>query len=149
MVAKLMVTQGEWAHELLKAAEVMLGHPAGVEEVKLDWAEDPAESKARLRAVFDRVDQGEGVLVLTDVIGGTPCNVAMSFLEPRRVEVVSGLNLPMILRLGCPGTEGMELSELARWLRGKAQASVCLGSEVAERPSKDEGKGRKCADDRT
>lgn len=134
MVGRLMVTQGEWGHELLAAAEKILGRSAGVEEISLDWDEDPARSCERLRAAIADSDQGDGVLLLTDLFGGTPARVAMSQLAPDRVEVLAGLNLPMIVRLGCSGTETMALGDLARWLQSKVVDSVRIGSDCVQKP---------------
>jgi PTS system mannose-specific IIA component len=127
----LIVTQGEWGGQLLAAAEKILGRSAGVEQVALGWDEDPVRSLERLRAAIARTDQGEGVLLLTDLFGGTPARIAMSLLAPDRVEVLAGLNLPMIVRLGCPGTESLSLGALARWLQAKVVDSVRLGSDCA------------------
>jgi mannose PTS system EIIA component len=144
-----MVTQGEWGHELLRAAEKILGRSAGVDEISLDWDEDPTRSCERLRSAIAKADQGDGVLLLTDLFGGTPARIAMSQLTPERVEVLAGLNLPMIVRLGCPGTETLSLSVLARWLQGKVIDSVRLGSDcAAPKPTCDILPGMEpCADD--
>ncbi len=155
MVGRLIVTQGEWARALLVAAEKILGHPADVEEVALGWDEDPVRSSDRLRSAIAGADRGDGVLVLTDLFGGTPARIAMSQLAPDRVEVLSGLNLPMIVRLGCPGTEAMTLGDLARWLKSKVVESVRLGSDCVPKSSGGEcgmaggnrGRGSICSDD--
>ena len=72
------------------------------------------------------------MLVLVDMFGGTPCNVAMTFLEEGKVEIVTGVNLPMVVRLGCPGVEDGGLAGLAKWLQAKGQRSVCLASEILQ-----------------
>ncbi len=135
MVGRLIVTQGDWGRQLLAAAEKILGRPAGVDDIALDWDEDPTRSTERLRSAIANSDQGEGVLILTDLFGGTPARIAMSLLTPDRIEVLAGLNLPMIVRLGCPGTEAMGLVDLARWLQAKVVDSVRIGSDCAKQPA--------------
>jgi PTS system mannose-specific IIA component len=83
-----------------------------------------------VRQAIARLDRGQGVLVLTDMFGSTPCNVASLFLEEGHVEILSGVNLPMVMRLACQPRQDGNLKELARWLQAKAQQSVCLASEL-------------------
>ena len=70
---------------------------------------------------------GDGLLILTDIYGGTTTNVALTLRQPGRVEVVSGVNLPMVVRLGCRAESAMSLEEMARWIGEKARASICFG----------------------
>ena len=72
---------------------------------------------------------GDGLLILTDIYGGTPNNVALTLRQPGRVEVVSGVNLPMVVRLGCRAESGMTLEETAKWIGSKARASICRGKQ--------------------
>jgi mannose PTS system EIIA component len=131
MIGKLILTHGGLARELLLAAHTISGPMPEFEALSLEWTDSVEQAKDKVRAALRRLDQGQGVLVLTDMYGGTPCNVALSFLEPGQVEVLAGVNLPMVVRLTCPGLEGLTLEELAKWLQAKAQRSVCRGSEVA------------------
>jgi PTS system mannose-specific IIA component len=131
MIGKLILTHGGLARELLAAAQVISGRMAGFEALSLDWNDTFEEAKAKVRAAIERLDQGQGVLILTDMYGGTPSNVAVTFLATGRVEVLTGINLPMVLRLACqqeeePGT----LAEMARWLQNKGQRSLCLCSDM-------------------
>lgn len=132
MIGKLILTQGGLARELLLAAQTISGPMSGFEALALDWTDTAEQAKDKVRASLSRLDQGEGVLVLTDMYGATPCNVALSFLAPGRVEVLAGVNLPMVVRLTCPGLEGLTLSALAKWLQAKAQSSVCLASDLVQ-----------------
>jgi len=135
MIGRLILTQGGLAQELLAAAQTISGQNgetmAGYEALSLDWHEPVEQAKDKVRAALGRLDQGEGVLILTDMYGGTPCNVALSFLQIGKVEVLTGVNLPMVVRLTCPGLEGLDVTELGKWLQAKAQRSVCLASDVA------------------
>jgi PTS system mannose-specific IIA component len=132
MIGKLILTQGGLARELLLAAQTISGPMPDFEALSLDWADTAEQAKAKVREALGRLDRGEGVLVLTDMYGATPCNVALGFLSSGQVEVLAGVNLPMVVRLTCPGLEGLTLSALAKWLQAKAQSSVCLASDLAQ-----------------
>lgn len=79
-----------------------------------------------------RLDGG-GLLILTDIYGGTPNNLALTLRQPGRVEVVSGVNLPMVVRLGCGNVSDRSLEELAEWIGGKARTSICWGEQRRDR----------------
>jgi len=131
MIGKLILTHGGLARELLAAAQVISGRLSGFEALSLDWNDTFEEAKAKVRAAIDRLEDGHGVLILTDMYGGTPSNVAVTFLQPGKVEVLTGVNLPMVLRLACQQTEEpVTLEGMARWLQGKGQRSLCLVSEM-------------------
>lgn len=125
MINILILTHGGLARELLAAARVIAGELPGFEALSLDWNEVPEALEREVEGAIRQIDQGDGVLILTDMYGGTPSNVAAHFQQPGRVEVVSGVNLPMVLRLGCRmGNEGKTLGELADWLQEKGRQSV-------------------------
>lgn len=132
MIGKLILTHGGLAHELLAAAEVISGPLSGFEALSLAWDDTGAAAKEKVEAAIARLDQGEGVLVLIDMFGGTPCNVASSFLAPGKVEVLTGVNLPMVLKLACnrAAWEGRSLAEMARLVQLKGQQSHCLASDM-------------------
>jgi PTS system mannose-specific IIA component len=133
MVGTLILTQGGLAQELLRAARTITGTLPATEALGLDWHDAFEESKEKVRLAIERLDDGNGVLVLTDMFGSTPTNVAMSFLPSGRMEIVSGVNLPMLLRLGCTTHPVEDLAELARWIQAKGQKSICLGTLAAQR----------------
>ena len=81
-------------------------------------------------SVLKNLDQGHGTLILTDILGGTPFNVAMVFREPGRIEIVSGVNLPMVVRLGCLLSDKKPPAELAEWIRDKGRTSICSSTEL-------------------
>ncbi|HYU36223.1 MAG TPA: PTS sugar transporter subunit IIA [Thermoanaerobaculia bacterium] len=130
MIGKLILTHGGLARELLSAAQVISGRLNGFEALSLDWNDTFEEARAKVRAAIERLDEGQGVLILTDMYGGTPSNVAVTFLESGRVEVLTGVNLPMVLRLACQAEEPQNLGDMARWLQSKGQRSLCLVSEM-------------------
>ena len=124
MVTTLILTHGELAHELLSAAEVILGRVPPFYAVALDWGDSVEEATRKTREALSALDSAGGILILTDMYGGTPYNVAVGFREPGRVEVVTGVNLPMVVRLGCPGAPNEDLVKLAGWIQDKGRASI-------------------------
>jgi mannose PTS system EIIA component len=133
MIGKLILTHGGLARELLAAANVISGQLTGFEALSLDWKDGFDDARAKVAAVLERLDQGQGVLILTDMYGGTPCNIAMTFYQAGKLEVLTGVNLPMVLRLAChvDGEEGT-VADLARRLQIKGQKSVCLAGDLVQ-----------------
>ena len=129
MVTTLIVTHGRMAQELLDAAQMIVGEMPGFVAVSLDWDDSVEEVTKKTRRALETVHSADEVLILTDMYGGTPFNVATSFFEPGRVEVVTGVNLPMVVRLGCPRSNEMTVAELADWIQEKSRASICRAVE--------------------
>ena len=130
MVGVLILTHGGLAPELLEAARVISGNLEAFEALSLAWSDGYEQAHRKVGDVLRHLDQGQGILVLTDILGGTPFNVAMAFREPGRIEVVSGVNLPMVVRLGCLLGDPMALSELTGWIREKGRSSICSSDDL-------------------
>ena len=124
MFGVLVLSQGGLAAELVAAAEMVAGRSIPVEALGLDWRISPPEAQRALEGRLREMDRGEGVLILTPVFGDTPTKLAVSLSEPQRYEVVAGVNLPMLLRIGCQSLAGLSLSEAARLLEDKGRQSV-------------------------
>jgi len=131
MVGILILTHGNLARELLASARTIAGELSDFQALALEWEDDVDEARGKVQAALRRLDRGDGVLILTDVYGGTPSNVAMSLRTPGRVEVVAGVNLPMVVRLGClrAGKDGMSVGEMAAWIRDKGKTSILCSSD--------------------
>ena len=129
MVRTLILTHGGLARELVEAAEMILGQQPSFLAVSLSWSDTIEESTDKTRQALASFEGDDGVLILTDMYGGTPYNVAASFHEPGEIEVVSGVNLPMVVRLGCPGVNEMDVTELAAWIQTKARGAICRAGE--------------------
>ena len=100
MIGVIVVSHGALATELLRATEHVIGESmAQAEAVDIGPDDDPAERRRDIFAAVERVDSGEGVVVLTDMFGGTPSNLAISIMEGAQVEVIAGANLPMLVKL--------------------------------------------------
>jgi PTS system mannose-specific IIA component len=140
VIGVLIVTHGRLAAELLAAAEVIAGALPNFRALSLDWSEGLEDSRERIAAAVRTLDDGAGVLVLTDMFGDTPSNAAIGLYDEGRVEVLSGVNLPMVVRLGCARTSHLPLAEAARWLESKGRKSIRrAGSEEDEPPPSTEG----------
>src|SRR2546428_12776486 len=98
-VAGVIVTHGHLAGELLAAAEMIVGPIAHVGAVSIGWHDDVDAARSEVERAIKAVSQGAGVLLMTDMFGGTPTNIASMFLEEGAIEVVTGVNLPMIIKL--------------------------------------------------
>jgi mannose PTS system EIIA component len=124
----LLLTQGNLARELLVSAQAIAGGMEDFKAIGLDWRDGLEEGRQQVRAALDEmaVKDGEETLILTDMFGSTPCNVALSFRETGKVEIVAGVNLPMVVRLGCLRRMDLNLEETAEWLRDKGRRSICI-----------------------
>ena len=102
--------------------------------LSLEWEDGFETARGKLREAVDALEEigGDGLLILTDIYGGTTTNVALTMREPGRVAVVSGVNLPMVVRLGCGNQADKSLEEMAEWIREKARSSICCGDARRE-----------------
>lgn len=137
----LIVTHGGLAAELLAAARVIAGELPDFEALALDWGDDLEAARRRIGERVAALERGEGVLVLTDMYGDTPYNAAASCARPGRVEVVTGVNLPMVVRLGCLRDSQAGVEELARWLEIKGRRSICRAGRPPVVPPEPTGEG--------
>lgn len=124
MIGVLIVTHGALADELLAAARVISGELSNFRALSLDWDVGLDEARAQIAEGVRSVERGSGVLVLTDMFGDTPSNAAFGLSDPGRVEVVSGVNLPMVVRLGCARDAELSLAETARAVEIKGRRSI-------------------------
>ena len=99
MIGLVLVTHGRLADEFIHALEHVVGKQEKIEAICIGPDDRMDVRRADIAAAVDRVNEGEGVMVLTDMFGGTPSNLAISLLEDGKVEVVAGLNLPMLVKL--------------------------------------------------
>lgn len=130
MIPVLVLTHGNLATELLEAARTI--DPSISEQTSampLPWDVDSDEASRSLKKELRELDQGEGTLVLTDMFGGTATNLALPLLEPGKVEVVTGVNLPMLVKLGSLQGRAMSLHDLAEGLTMAGQKSIRVASE--------------------
>lgn len=129
MIGVLITTHGNLGSELIKAAELIRGSLKGVMHVTIDQTKGVETIKKEISTGIKKLDQGQGVLILTDLFGGTPSNISLSFLKDGKVEVITGVNLPMLLKL--PDLrEGISLKEFAQLIKDYGVKNISLASEV-------------------
>ena len=134
-VAGVIVTHGQLATELLAAAEMIVGPVAHIAAVSIGWHDDVDAAREEIERAIERVAAGRGVLIMTDMFGGTSTNIAAMFLKEGEIEVVTGVNLPMIIKLASePGEEG--LMDIARRVREQGREGIYLAGELLAPPRK-------------
>ena len=144
MIGIVVVTHGQLARELVAAAEMIVGEIPNVTAVSIGWHESPDDAQREIADAIGRAESGKGTVVLTDMFGGTPSNLSMTFLEKGRVEVVTGVNLPMLIRLASlrEEEEGDDLLELATGAAREGKDSIYLaGNLLVRKEDKKEDKG--------
>jgi len=129
LVGGVVVTHGNLAAELVSAAETIVGDIRHITAVSIGWHDEVDTAREEIGKAIKRVDTGAGVLVMTDMFGGTPTNLACTFLGEAPIEVVTGVNLPMIIKLA-EQQGGESLSQVARKVRDQGQKNIYLASEV-------------------
>jgi mannose PTS system EIIA component len=132
MIGIVVVTHGQLARELVAAAEMIIGEIPNVTAVSIGWHESPDDAEREIEAALARVESGKGTVVLTDMFGGTPSNLSLTFLEKGRVEVVTGVNLPMLIRLASlrEEEEGEDLRAVAAQAMREGKENVYLASDL-------------------
>ena len=129
MIGVVVVTHGQLARELLNAAEAIVGDVPRFTAVSIGWHEDTQDARDEIAQAIAQVQQGDGVLILTDMFGGTPANLAMTFLGEDTVEVITGVNLPMLIKLaGLSGQQG--LLDVAREMREQGRNAIWVASDL-------------------
>jgi PTS system mannose-specific IIA component len=134
-VAGVIVTHGHLAGELLAAAEMIIGPIAHIAAVSIGWHDDVDAARDEVQRAITRVSQGVGVLLLTDMFGGTPTNIASMFLEDGSVEVVTGVNLPMVIKLASFSTEE-PIAEVARKICEQGRQGIYFAGGLLTPPTK-------------
>jgi mannose PTS system EIIA component len=129
MVGLVVATHGKLAEELLRTATDIVGPLERCEGVSIGAESSMEDARSRLGEAIRRVDAGEGVLILTDMFGGTPANLALTFLD-ERIEVVTGVNLPMVLKLATGRADGLGVRPLAELVSAYGQKNISLASEL-------------------
>jgi len=129
MIGIMVVAHFNLAQEMVAAVELIVGKQQQFEAVGIFPDEDIEKIRNKIIQALKAADSGDGVLILTDMFGGTPSNISLSFLEHGRIELVSGANLPMLIKL-TTYREGKTLDELAPFITAYGQKNICLATDV-------------------
>ena len=128
-VGGVIVTHGQLASEFLAAAEMIVGQVRHITAVSIGWHDDVETARDEIERAIGRVSEGRGVLILTDMFGGTPTNIASMFLKKGEVEVVTGVNLPMVIKLaGQAGDESLD--EVAQRVRDQGREGIYRAGDL-------------------
>jgi PTS system mannose-specific IIA component len=125
----VIVTHYGLGQEFLHALRQIVPTAPDFRVVSIDPAQSVDEMRNAIAKELEAADEGKGVLVLTDMFGGTPSNISLSFMKDRRVEVVTGVNLPMLIKLATLDDE-KPLEELAAFIKSYGQRNISLASEI-------------------
>jgi PTS system mannose-specific IIA component len=122
-IGGVVVSHGQVANELLAAAETVVGNLSHITAVSIGWHDDVELAKDEILRAIKKVSSGSGVLLLTDMFGGTPTNISAMFIKENEVEIVTGVNLPMVIKLASQNKE-MSLTEMAKEVEEQGKQSI-------------------------
>ena len=131
MIGVVVVTHGQLATELVNAAEMIVGDLPTFTAVSIGWHDDANDAREEIGQAIARVAGDSGVLVVTDMFGGTPSNLGMTFLARDKVEVITGVNLPMLIKLAGLQSSS-ELLVVAREMRDHGRNAIWVASDLLQ-----------------
>jgi PTS system mannose-specific IIA component len=129
MIGVVVVTHGQLATELVNAAEMIVGDLPQFAAVSIGWHDDVNDAREDIGQAISRVQGDGGVLLLTDMFGGTPSNLGMTFMESGRLEVLTGVNLPMLIKLASL-QDSEDLVAVAREMREHGRNAIWVASDL-------------------
>jgi PTS system mannose-specific IIA component len=135
MVGLVVATHGHLAQEMVSTAEQIIGPMGQVAACSIEPNSSPDEIRTRLQGAVTSVDSGAGVIVLADLLGGTPCNQSLMLCHQRLLEVLTGVNLPMLLKASSLRNSEMGLPEMAQVLTQYGQKNIlCMTEKLRDVP---------------
>jgi PTS system mannose-specific IIA component len=129
MIGGIIVSHGKLGEELLNALTIILGEAVNIEAISIGWYDDVEESKRKINQSLRRVDQKNGVLIFTDMFGGTPSNLSFSFLKDGQVEIITGVNLPMLIKF-ISLQRSFDLKDVAKKVVEQGRKNIHLASAL-------------------
>lgn len=129
MIGGIIISHGRLAEELLNALTIILGEAPNIEAISIGWYDDVEDSKKKISQCLKRVDQKNGVIIFTDMFGGTPSNLSFSFLKDNQVEIITGINLPMLIKF-VSLQRSNNLKDVARKVVEQGKKNIHLASAL-------------------
>jgi PTS system mannose-specific IIA component len=136
MVGIVLVAHYRLADEFFQIMKMIVGQIDNFCPVHFDPEDSPEDSLKKIADAINKVETGSGVLILTDMFGGTPSNLSLSFLKEGKVEVLTGVNLPILIKIAHLRDKNMKLGELAKELKRCGQKNIALASEILQKQTK-------------
>ena len=130
MTGALIVTHGNLAYELLNAARQIEADVEGIEAVPLEWNDTVDQAREKIARGLEEIGPDCHVIIFTDMFGGTPSNISISFLEQGHIEIVTGVNLPMIVKFAMVKQEAKDVSTLAHVISEKGSKAIRVASDL-------------------
>ncbi len=130
MVGIIIAAHGNLAQELLETTQFIVGEVENIVALTIDPSQDVNKLKSIIAKAIKGLDQGDGVLILTDMFGGTPSNIALTFLEKGKVDIVTGVNLPMLIRLAQCRSNGETLEQVTAEVLKYGRKSINQASSI-------------------
>lgn len=129
MIGGIIVSHGKLAEEILNALTIILGEAPNIEAISIGWYNDVEDSKKKISQSLKRVNQKNGVVIFTDMFGGTPSNLSFSFLKNNQVEIITGVNLPMLIKF-VSLQRSNNLKEVAKKVIEQGKKNIHLASAL-------------------
>lgn len=129
MIGGIIVSHGKLAEELLNALNIILGEVVNIEAISIGWYDDVEESKKKIKHSLQKVNKKNGVVIFTDMFGGTPSNLSFSFLKDNQIEIITGVNLPMLIKFASLQRSN-NLKEVARKVVEQGKKNIHLASAL-------------------
>ncbi|MDQ6964647.1 MAG: PTS sugar transporter subunit IIA [Mariprofundales bacterium] len=132
MVGVIIIGHGTLAQAMQDAVEHVLGTQQGMESINVMVDDDPAAIQQQLNESIARCDSGDGVIICADMFGGTPCNIALSHLNPDHIEIISGISLPCLITIATVRTTINDPNKIARKGGASGRRYLCLASKMLQ-----------------
>ncbi len=132
MIGIILVTHGNFGESLLSAASMIMGDNEKCTALGIDVSRPMDEIIQELKKKVQELDTGSGVLIMTDMFGGTPTNISLSLLSHGQTEVITGVNLPMLLK--ALGSRDKKLDNMAQEIKGAGKQGILVAGDVLKRP---------------